>query len=129
MKTVFKNKLYKNSAIEIRRSDKDEGGWGVFARRNIKKHSILEQSPVIVVDIERISQISQCYKYSYGFDQENVMIGMGFAGFYNHSFNPNAEWGDDRVNMIMEHYACRDILAGEEICINYGEENVDFEVK
>ena len=52
MKTVFKNKLYKNSAIEIRRSDKDEGGWGVFARRNIKKHSILEQSPVIVVDIK-----------------------------------------------------------------------------
>jgi len=127
MKTVFKNKLYKNSSIELRRSDKD--GWGVFARRDIKQYSILEESPIIVVQSEKISEISECFKYCYGFDHENVMIGLGFAGLYNHSSNPNAEWRDDRINMIMEHYALRDISAGEEIFINYGEDNIDFDVK
>jgi len=31
--------------------------------------------------------------------------------------------------MIMEHFAIKDIAAGEEIVINYGEENICFDVK
>ncbi len=57
------------------------------------------------------------------------MIGLGFAGLYNHSYEPNADWKRDHVNMIMEHFAIKDIAAGEEIVINYGEENICFDVK
>lgn len=127
MVSVLKQSLYQNPGIEIRRSDKD--GWGVFARRNIKKYSLLEENPIIVVDIEKMRGIDECLAYAYGFSDTQVMIGLGFASLYNHSFNPNAEWKKDYLNMTIEHFAIEDIKAGEEILINYGEEYVNFEVK
>ena len=127
MVSVFKQSLYRNPGIEIRRSDKN--GWGIFARRNIKKHSLLEEVPIIVVDSEKLVDVEECLKYSYGFSDTQNMIGLGFAGLYNHSFEPNADWRKDHINMTMEHFSIRDIVAGEEILINYGEENIVFDVK
>lgn len=127
MVSVLKQSLYRNPGIEIKRSDKD--GWGVFARRNIKKYSLLEENPIIVVDAEKMRQISEVLTYSYGLSDTQNMIGFGFASLYNHSFNPNAEWKKDYLNMTIEHFAIEDIRAGEEILINYGEAYVNFEVK
>lgn len=127
MVSVLKQSLYRNPGIEIKRSDKD--GWGVFARKNIKKYSLLEENPIIVVDAEKMRQISEVLTYSYGFSDTQNMIGFGFASLYNHSFNPNAEWKKDYLNMTIEHFAIEDIRAGEEILINYGEAYVNFEVK
>lgn len=127
MASVLKQSLYRHPGIEIRRSDRN--GWGVFARRNIKKYSLLEEVPIIVIDAEKMVGIDECLKYSYGFSDTQNMIGLGFAGLYNHSFDPNANWKKDHVNMIMEHFAIKDIAAGEEILINYGEENIEFDVK
>ena len=127
MVSVFKQNLYRHPGIEIRRSDRN--GWGVFARRDIKKHSLLEEVPIIVVDSEKVREIDEYLTYAYDFDDNHIMIGLGFAGLYNHSFDPNAEWKKDPVNMVMEHFTIKDISAGEEILINYGEENISFDVK
>lgn len=127
MVSVLKQSLYRHPGIEIRRSDRN--GWGVFARRDIKKHSLLEETPIILVDSEKMVGIDECLTYAYDFSDTQIMIGLGFAGLYNHSFEPNADWKKDHVNMIMEHFAIRDIVAGEEILINYGEENICFDVK
>ena len=125
MASVFKNSLYKNSGIEIRRSSKD-GKWGIFARKNIKKYSILEEVPYIIISKPENSEI---ITYTYSNDDESVMLPFGFAGLYNHSSDPNADWMKDYVNMTMTHFAIKDISVGEEIYIDYGEENINFEVK
>jgi len=125
MASVFKNSLYKNSGIEIRRSSKD-GKWGIFARKNIKKYSILEEVPYIIISKPENSEI---ITYTYSNDDEFLMLPFGFAGLYNHSSDPNADWMKDYVNMTMTHFAIKDISVGEEIYIDYGEENINFEVK
>lgn len=127
MKSTFKEILYKNPGIEIRRSPKD--GWGVFARRNIKKHDILEESPIVVTYKETIIDVPEFFRYCYDYDNEIAMFGLGYAGLYNHSSDPNVDWKKDHVNMIIEHFAIRDIEAGEELMIDYGEENIGFEIK
>jgi SET domain-containing protein len=126
MSSIFKDRLYKHKGIEIRKSPND--GWGVFARRNIKKHSLLEEVPIIAVPYGKIVETEEVMRYTYGFSDGYLMFGFGFAGLYNHSFEPNADWMRDHVNMTMKHFAIKDISVGEEIFINYGEENIDFEV-
>ena len=54
---------------------------------------------------------------------DDFIIGMGNCGLYNHSIDPNVEFEIDRINEIMRHYSIRDIDAGEELTLNYGEEN------
>lgn len=125
MPSVFKNILYKNSGIEIRRSSKD-GRWGIFARKNIKKHTLLEEVPYILISKPENCEI---ITYTYSNDNEFYMLPFGFAGLYNHSNNPNADWMKDYVNMTMKHFAIKDISVDEEICIDYGEENINFEIK
>lgn len=125
-KSIISNILYKNPGIEIRRSPKD--GWGVFARRNIKENSILEESPLVLVHKEKILDVHEFYRYCYDFDDEVAMLGLGYAGLYNHSSDPNVEWVKDSVNMVMKHFTTRDIKAGEELFIDYGEENIGFDV-
>ena len=60
-------------------------------------------------------------------DDERSIIGLGFCGLYNHSFDPNVEYEIDKINEVMRHYAIKDIDPDEELTLNYGEENVkDF---
>ncbi len=78
MTSVLKQSLYRHPGIEIRKSDRN--GWGVFARRDIKKHSLLEESPIILVESEKMVGIDECLTYCYDFSDGYVMIGLGFAG-------------------------------------------------
>jgi SET domain-containing protein len=125
MPSVLKNSLYKNSGIEVRRSSKDDK-WGIFARKNIKKYSLLEEVPFIKIPKSEICGIS---KYTYSYDDKFYMLGFGFSSLYNHSYDPNAKWMKDWVNMTIKHFAIKDILVDEEICVDYGEGNISFEVK
>ena len=125
MPCVFKNSLYKNSGIELRRSLKD-GKWGIFTIKNIKKYSLLEESPFIKIPKSESCGIGT---YTYSYDDEFNMLGFGFSALYNHSYDPNADWMEDWVNMTMKHFVIKDISVDEEICIDYGKENIDFEVK
>jgi len=99
--------------------------WGVFAKDSIKKYEILEEFPYFKVPLEELNNAPSCVSYSYNLDNEFSIIGMGFCGLYNHSFDPNVDYEIDKVNEVMRHYAIRDIDAGEELTLNYGEENAE----
>lgn len=71
MVSVLKQSLYRHPGIEIRRSDRN--GWGVFARRDIKKHSLLEETPIILVDSEKMVGIDECLTYAYDFSDTQIL--------------------------------------------------------
>jgi uncharacterized protein len=123
-RSMYKNYLLFPEKIIVKRSKIHR--WGVFARQKIKKYEIIEESPYFFVPSSEIKLTPSCIPYSYEFN-EDFIIGMGFSGLYNHSFDPNVEYEVDKVNEIMRHYAIKDIAIDEELTLNYGEENVkDF---
>lgn len=125
---LFLNKLeelYKNPKICVRRSKIHR--WGVFALEDIKEREILEEAPYFVLTKEELDFVPACRVYSYWLEDTSSLIGMGFAGLYNHSFDSNVDYQVDKISEIIRHYATRNIAKGEELLLNYGTENGVFE--
>lgn len=120
------DELYKNPKIGLKRSRIHR--WGVFALESIKEREVLEEAPYIVLTREEIDMSPTCGTYSYWYEDTASLIGFGFAGLYNHSFEANVDYQVDKINGIIRHYAKRDIEKGEELFLNYGSENIRFQV-
>jgi SET domain-containing protein len=116
--TMLRPEPYHATKIAVRRSPLHR--WGVFATAPIAKHEVLEEAPYYCVPK---AELAASEPYSYYFTDDTSIFGGGMAGFYNHSEAPNTDHEIDRVNELMRHYALRDIAAGEELTLNYGEEN------
>lgn len=121
-RSLYLNDLLFSNKLIVKRSKIHR--WGVFAREPIKKYEILEEFPYFKVPKSEITNTQACLDYSYPFDDDFHIIGMGFCGLYNHSSNSNIEYEIDKVNEIMRHYAISDINIGDELTLDYGEENV-----
>jgi uncharacterized protein len=111
MKPLVQNTYVNKSVIH---------GWGVFAKRDIRKGAIIEECPFIISAAEEKNPAEiQSYLFSGDTDDETVII-LGYGCIYNHSSKNNADYyADDRKNII-EFVAKRNIKKGEEIFINYG---------
>ena len=111
--------------IEIKPSEGK--GLGVFATEDIALHEIIEEVAVLGIPS---SQDDKQVLYDYRFlfptgkhtSKENV-IGLGYASFYNHSDKPNTLWVNDPRQRGFIFYAVKNIKAGEEILIYYGNED------
>lgn len=112
---------YRPTKLSVRRSRLH--GWGVFAAEPIAAYELLEESPYFISPLKELRKAPSCETYSYYLDEETSIIGLGLAGLYNHSSDPNCSHEIDNVNQLMKHYALRDIAAGEELTIDYGAEN------
>lgn len=120
-RSLYQTNLYNSNKLQIKRSNIHR--WGVFVKSPIKKFELLEESPYFIIPTKKLRKNTYCLQYSYYLDTKNSLIGMGYAGLYNHSFDPNVDYEIDRVNEVIKHYAIRDIECGEELTLNYGEEN------
>ena len=61
MKSVYKEELYRNPKINIRRSPVH--GWGIFSNDTIKKYEILEESPIIIVQPDELNNPHNLQRY------------------------------------------------------------------
>jgi SET domain-containing protein len=120
--SLVRDQLRRNPALVIRRSSIHR--WGVFASGYIYQYDLLEESPYFEVPNEQAEAAPECDRYTYWLSDESMLIGMGYAGLYNHSPNANAAYEIDYVNNLIRHYAIRNISPGEELTLNYGEDNV-----
>lgn len=120
-RSLHKISLYHSNKLQIKRSNIHR--WGVFAKNPLKKFELLEEVPYFIVPNKQIKKIPSCLMYSYFLDNKNSLIGMGYAGLYNHSSNPNVDYEIDKINEVIRHYAIIDINPGEELTLDYGEEN------
>lgn len=109
-------------SLTVRRSPVHR--WGVFATKDIAQYEVLEEAPYFAVPTKQVQLVPECDRYTYWLSDDELLLGMGYAGLYNHSSSPNAEYQVDYVNELIRHYAIKDIKEGEEITIDYGEHNV-----
>ncbi|PBP21748.1 SET domain protein [Diplocarpon rosae] len=119
-------------------------GRGVFASKDIPGRTVVEVSPVLVLDPkenERYIKNTILFNYTYnwpyipspvelhGHDPKSMKppsttqaVVLGIGSMFNHStLRQNVGWERDVTNLLITYIALRDIKAGEELCISYGQ--------
>lgn len=99
-------------------------GRGVFTAEALANGAAIEIAPVIILSKADKDIIHQTHLHDYYFNWgENGLaaIALGFGSLYNHAADPNADYYMDFEGRTINFFACRDISAGEEITIDYGE--------
>ncbi len=99
-------------------------GRGVFTRKTIKKDTVIETAPVIVMTEKDRHLIDQTLLHDYIFewqpDGANMCcMALGWIPMYNHSYRSNCEYAMNYDDQTMFIQTVRDIKAGEELTINY----------
>jgi len=103
---------------------KTEGmGRGMFAKVKLRKNTVIEIAPVIVMsgaDRKFIDQtLLHDYIFEWGDDQKECCMALGYVPLYNHSYNANCEYEMDFNKQTITIKTVRDVPAGGELFINY----------
>lgn len=122
--------------IEIKNSK--EKGLGVFATQSIEKHTLIELSPVIILNPDDTKLIDKTHLYNYYFswgeDQKSSAIALGYVSIYNHQVDSNCYYETYFEDKTIKIITRKRIEKGEELTINYNhdpmsEKQTWFEVK
>ncbi|MEM8582959.1 MAG: SET domain-containing protein [Bacteroidota bacterium] len=99
-------------------------GRGVFTAEDLPEGAAIEIAPVIVLSKADKAAIHQTILHDYYFnwgEDGRAAIALGYGGLYNHAADPNADYYMDFDGQTINFFARRDISAGEEITIDYGD--------
>lgn len=108
-------------------------GLGMVALEDIKKDTVIERCPVIVMPASELkrddgSEIELgSYAFHWGPEEakesvECAIVKGGMLALANHSGNANSDIKQDHANKLIVWFATRDIQKGEEVCIDYDTE-------
>lgn len=105
-------------------ADQTEGmGRGMYTRIPIKKKTIIEIAPVIVMSAENRIHIDKTllhdYIFEWGDSGKECCMALGYVPLYNHSYRSNCEYEMHFGQQLMVIRAVRSIKEGEELFINY----------
>ncbi len=107
----------------------DIDGRGMFCGLDIPKGSLIEICPVIVLSKEDRLIIHETklhdYYFTWGIDQKQCAIALGYGSIYNHAKDSNAEYNLNLADQTIEFITVKKIKAGDEITINYNGESGD----
>ncbi|HCL05551.1 MAG TPA: SET domain-containing protein-lysine N-methyltransferase [Chitinophagaceae bacterium] len=100
-----------------------ERGRGVFTTADIETGTIVEISPVLVLDPEERAKVEQTllfdYIFEWGDDLKGACVALGYLSVYNHSYTANCIYEMDFEHELMQIRTVKLIKAGEELFINY----------
>lgn len=98
-------------------------GLGVFARVPIVKDAVIEESPVLVILGDQLSDLVKTelmeYFFAWGQGFKDGVVVWGYGSLFNHSYAPNAKYIKDLRNSLVKFVAIKDIKADQEILVNY----------
>lgn len=122
MWSLFKqNKIHQPKGIAIQPSPIQ--GVGVFACTAFKPGTIIESAPVILMEQEDKDFLQTTSLFSYYFVVNDtkfpVALGLGFSSLYNHAYSANAVYSISLKDASITIKACKPIVPGEEITLNY----------
>lgn len=98
-------------------------GWGVFAKHNIAKGGVIEESPFLKTfrDNNKNHKCIRDYVFGWRTHRDQNLIPLGHGALCNHSYSPNAECKSNVKRNLFVFIAKRKIKRGEEILIEYEE--------
>ncbi|KAF2142535.1 uncharacterized protein K452DRAFT_286961 [Aplosporella prunicola CBS 121167] len=107
-------------------------GRGVFAAQDIPARTVIEISPVLPLGVEENEshvKHTSLYHYTYnwplhssnGEKQITQAVVLGLGSMFNHSRDQNVGWERDVDHLLVRYQTLRDVKAGEELCISYGD--------
>jgi len=98
-------------------------GRGVFTSEAIAAGTVIEIAPVIVMTAGERKLLDQTLLHDYIFEwnngENNCCMALGYVPVYNHSYRSNCEYEMDYESQLISVKTMRDIVAGEELFINY----------
>jgi uncharacterized protein len=98
-------------------------GRGVFTKKNIAEGTVIEISPVIVMENQDRKHLDQTllhdYIFEWGKDKKQCCMALGLVPVYNHSYQSNCEYFMDFDEATIMVKTVREIKAGEQLTINY----------
>jgi SET domain-containing protein len=101
-------------------------GRGVFAGKTIEKNTVIEISPVIVLDKKDRNLIEKTklnnYIFEWGDKRKKACIALGYVSLYNHSYSSNCEYEMDFESKTIKITTVKKVMIGEELTINYNAE-------
>jgi SET domain-containing protein len=105
----------------------EKKGRGAFAKKPIKKGTIIDVAYVIPIPNKEYKKVSKTILYNYCYiweDPEHMpafknAITLSISQFINHSFDPNLKYLYDYEIKAIEFSAIMDISQGEELTVNY----------
>lgn len=100
-----------------------EKGRGVFTNSDLKKNTVIEIAPVIVLSKQDRTFIDKTllhdYIFEWGDKQNQCCMALGYVPLYNHSYRSNCEYEMNYKMQTITVKTTRFIKAGEELFINY----------
>jgi len=98
-------------------------GRGVFTSQDIDAATVIEVSPVIVLNAAERILLDQTalhdYIFLWGETAQECCVGLGFLSLYNHNDQSNSEYEMNFLTSTMQIKTMRKIKKGEEVFINY----------
>jgi SET domain-containing protein len=98
-------------------------GRGVFTNDPIRAGTILEISPVIVMNAGDRKLLDRTllhdYIFEWGQNKNQCCVALGYVSLYNHSYRSNCEYEMDYAKDIISIKTIRLVKEGEELTINY----------
>lgn len=118
------------SHVYIGTSSIPGAGRGVFAGAPIRKGTVIERCPVVVLaDLRDRARLRATglvkYYFLWGARRDHAALCLGWGSIYNHSYDPNAAYSKLLEGDVMDFIAHRDIREGEEITVNYNGDSAD----
>ncbi len=115
-----------NEYIKIRYISKGKGK-GAFAKKIIKKKTVIDVANVILIPNKDYKKIKKTILFDYIYiwkdpkhkpEFKNALT-LSISQFINHSYKPNIKYLYDYKEKAIEFSAIRDIKEGEELTVNY----------
>ena len=115
-----------NEYIKIRYISKGKGK-GAFAKKDIKKNTVIDIANVILIPNKDYNKIKKTVLYDYCYIWKDPKHKPGFENaitlsisqFINHSYEPNIRYLYDYKEKAIEFSAIKEIKEGEELTVNY----------
>lgn len=114
------------SYVEVKQSPLH--GRGLYAVASVPSGTIIGTYPVLILSEADTTQLKQTRLYHYVFyvdetseGEMRAAVAFGPISMCNHSAAPNAAFSVDASDASVTLTACRDITAGDEILIDYGD--------